>query len=175
MPSSVIRFTQACSFSFRSTALLLCSWLFHEFVNSHRAHGWLILESASVSYRKASAYMPLIELLESYLKIEDRDDVRAVRSKVTATILTLQRMQPPPTARSQARTMPSEINARPSSQIPAGSGPVVMVSGAIMKPRATTPPSGWPSSKISAPNASTKPPPNELVGRSPLVMGPLPP
>src|SRR5260221_10092685 len=68
------------------------SRLFHEFVNSHRAHGWLILESASVSYGKASAYMPLIELLKSYLKIEDRDDVRAVSQQGQGTILTMQRM-----------------------------------------------------------------------------------
>jgi tetratricopeptide (TPR) repeat protein len=65
------------------------SRLFYEFVRSHRTHGWLILESASVSYGKATAFLPLVELLKGYVKIGDRDDVRTVRSKVTGTMLTL--------------------------------------------------------------------------------------
>ncbi len=40
------------------------SRLFYEFVHSHRTHGWLVLESSSVSYGKASAYLPLIDLLK---------------------------------------------------------------------------------------------------------------
>jgi class 3 adenylate cyclase/tetratricopeptide (TPR) repeat protein len=65
------------------------SRLFYEFVHSHRTHGWLVLESSSVSYGKASAYLPLIDLLKGYFKIDDRDDMRAVRAKVTGTMLTL--------------------------------------------------------------------------------------
>jgi predicted ATPase len=65
------------------------SRLFYEFIHSHRTHGWLVLESASVSYGKATAYLPLIDLLKNYFKIEDRDDTRAVRAKVTGSMLTL--------------------------------------------------------------------------------------
>jgi class 3 adenylate cyclase/tetratricopeptide (TPR) repeat protein len=65
------------------------SRLFYEFVRSHRTQGWLVHESSSVSYGKATAYLPLIDLLKSYFKIADRDDTRAVRAKVTGNILTL--------------------------------------------------------------------------------------
>src|SRR5437867_3904905 len=41
------------------------SRLFYEFVRSHRVHGWLILESRSVSYGKATAYLPAIDLLKN--------------------------------------------------------------------------------------------------------------
>ncbi len=65
------------------------SRLFYEFIHSHRTHGWLVLESVSVSYGKASAFMPLIDLLKGYFKIDDRDDTRSVRAKVAGTMLTL--------------------------------------------------------------------------------------
>jgi class 3 adenylate cyclase/tetratricopeptide (TPR) repeat protein len=65
------------------------SRLFYEFVHSHRTHGWQVLESSSVSYGKATAYMPLVDLLRGYFKIDTRDDTRAVRAKVTGTMLTL--------------------------------------------------------------------------------------
>jgi class 3 adenylate cyclase/tetratricopeptide (TPR) repeat protein len=65
------------------------SRLFYEILHSHRTQGWLVLESASVSYGRATAYWPVIELLRSYFKIADGDDRRAVRVKVTGTLLTL--------------------------------------------------------------------------------------
>jgi len=34
------------------------SRLFHEFIRSHRTRGWLVLESTSMSYGKATAYLP---------------------------------------------------------------------------------------------------------------------
>jgi tetratricopeptide (TPR) repeat protein len=67
------------------------SRLFYEFVHSHRTHGWLVLESSSVSYGKATPFLPLADLLRAYFRIEDRDDTRSVRSKVTGTLLTLDR------------------------------------------------------------------------------------
>jgi tetratricopeptide (TPR) repeat protein len=68
------------------------SRLVWEITHSHRVHGWLVLESGSVSYGKATPYLPVIDLLKRYFKIEDRDDHRAVREKVTGKILTLDRM-----------------------------------------------------------------------------------
>src|SRR5881409_3051733 len=65
------------------------SRLFWELIHSHRVHGWLIVQSASVSYGKATAYLPVIELLRGYFEIESRDDPRKIREKVTGKVLTL--------------------------------------------------------------------------------------
>jgi class 3 adenylate cyclase len=50
------------------------SRLVYEFTHSHRLEGWLVLESSSVSYGKATSYLPVIDLLKAYFKIQDRDD-----------------------------------------------------------------------------------------------------
>jgi predicted ATPase len=42
-----------------------------------------------VSYGKATAYLPVCDLLKAYCRIEDRDDLRTVRAKVTGQLLTL--------------------------------------------------------------------------------------
>ena len=65
------------------------SRLFYEFVHSHRAQGWFVLESFSVSYGKATAYLPVIDLLKTYFQVADRDDARTIRAKVTGHVLTL--------------------------------------------------------------------------------------
>jgi class 3 adenylate cyclase/tetratricopeptide (TPR) repeat protein len=65
------------------------SRLVYEFTHSHRLHNWLVLESASVSYGKATSYLPVIDLLKGYFKIQDRDDLREIREKVTGKLLTL--------------------------------------------------------------------------------------
>jgi predicted ATPase/class 3 adenylate cyclase len=65
------------------------SRLLYEFVHSHRAQGWLVLEAASVSYGKATPYVPVVDLLKCYLHIEEGDEPRTVRAKVTGHLLTL--------------------------------------------------------------------------------------
>src|SRR5262245_20741212 len=65
------------------------SRLVYEFTHSHRMQGWLILESASASYGRATGYLPVIGLLKGYFKIQDRDDLREIRKKVTGKLLTL--------------------------------------------------------------------------------------
>jgi len=65
------------------------SRLFYEFTHSHRLQDWLVLEGASVSYGKATSYLPVIDLLKGYFKIQDRDDLREIREKVTGKLLTL--------------------------------------------------------------------------------------
>ena len=65
------------------------SRLVYEFLHSHHTQGWLRLESSSVSYGKATAYLPVCDLLKAYCHIEDRDDLRTVRAKITGQILTL--------------------------------------------------------------------------------------
>jgi len=71
------------------------SRLFWEFTHSRRTVDWLILESGSVSYGKATAYLPVIDLLKAYFTIEDRDDVRKIREKVTGKLLTLDKSLEP--------------------------------------------------------------------------------
>src|SRR4030095_4823112 len=61
----------------------------YEFVHSHHTQGWRVLESASVSYGKATPYFPVVDLLKRYCHVEERDDSRTIRAKVTGQILTL--------------------------------------------------------------------------------------
>src|SRR5499426_1286686 len=65
------------------------SRLVYEFVHSHHTQGWSVLESASVSYGKATPYFPVIDLLKRYSHIDDHDDTRTIRAKLTGQILTL--------------------------------------------------------------------------------------
>ena len=68
------------------------SRLVYEFTHSYRTREWLILESGSVSYGKATPYLPVIDLLKAYFKIQDRDDRRHVREKVIGKLLALNRV-----------------------------------------------------------------------------------
>jgi class 3 adenylate cyclase/tetratricopeptide (TPR) repeat protein len=61
----------------------------YEFAHSHHTPGWRVLESASVSYGKATPYVPVIDLLKRYAQVDDHDDTRTVRAKVTGQVLTL--------------------------------------------------------------------------------------
>ena len=67
------------------------SRLLYEFTRSHHTHGWLLLASHSVSYGKATAYLPVIDLLKDYFQIAPQDDARRLREKVTGKLLTLDR------------------------------------------------------------------------------------
>jgi hypothetical protein len=64
------------------------SRLVHEGVHSHRTQGWRVLESASVSYGKATPSFPIMDLLKRYCHVDDGDDVRTIRAKVTGQVLT---------------------------------------------------------------------------------------
>ena len=48
-----------------------------------------MLESASVSYGKATPYFPVIDLLKRYCHVEEHNDTRTIRAKLTGQILTL--------------------------------------------------------------------------------------
>ena len=65
------------------------SRLVYEFVHSHHLTGWRVLESASVSYGKATSYFPVLDLLKRYVHVEESDDLRTIRAKVTGQVLTL--------------------------------------------------------------------------------------
>src|SRR5437870_5115856 len=71
------------------------SRLVYECIRSHRTQGWLVLESSSVSYGKATAYLPVRDLLKAYCHIEDRDDDRRRREQLMGKLLTLDRTLEP--------------------------------------------------------------------------------
>src|SRR5438094_2067822 len=66
------------------------SRLFYEFkLTSHS--GCLLLEAYSVSYGKASLYLPLLDLLKSYFQLHPQDDERQRKEKITGKVLILDR------------------------------------------------------------------------------------
>jgi len=66
------------------------SRLYFEFKATAQA-SWMVLEAYSVSHGKASAYLPVIDLLHAYFAIEGGDDARKRREKVTGRVLALER------------------------------------------------------------------------------------
>jgi class 3 adenylate cyclase/tetratricopeptide (TPR) repeat protein len=66
-----------------------------EFTRSHRTHGWLLLESGSVSHGKVTPYLPVIDLLKAYCGVQERDDPRAIRERVAGKLLMLDRALEP--------------------------------------------------------------------------------
>jgi class 3 adenylate cyclase/tetratricopeptide (TPR) repeat protein len=65
------------------------SRLFLEFTRSPALQDWLVLQAASVSYGKATSYLPLIDLLTRYFEIHTRDDERRVREKIAGKLFAL--------------------------------------------------------------------------------------
>jgi len=53
--------------------------------------GWMVLETFSISHGKASAYLPVIDLLHSYFEITADDDGRRRRQKIIGKLLELDR------------------------------------------------------------------------------------
>jgi class 3 adenylate cyclase len=66
------------------------SRLFFEF-KAVSGIGCLVLEAYSVSHGKASAYLPVIELLREYFHITAEDDERQRREKIAGKVLMLER------------------------------------------------------------------------------------
>jgi predicted ATPase/class 3 adenylate cyclase len=66
------------------------SRLFFEFKAKHQS-AWKVLETFSVSHGKASAYLPVIDLLHNYFKIAADDDEDSRRAKVIGAVLALDR------------------------------------------------------------------------------------
>ncbi len=71
------------------------SRLVFELTHSHRVDGWLVVEAGSVSYGKATSYLPVIDLLKGYFRIGDRDTPREIQEKTMGKILTLDRALEP--------------------------------------------------------------------------------
>jgi class 3 adenylate cyclase/ribosomal protein L40E len=66
------------------------SRLYFEFKATSQS-GWMVLETFSVSHGKASAYLPVLDLLHGYFKIAGEDDERTRREKVAGRIAILDR------------------------------------------------------------------------------------
>jgi class 3 adenylate cyclase/predicted ATPase len=66
------------------------SRLFYEF-KAIWSSACMVLEAFSVSYGKASAYLPVIDLLHGYFEITPEDDARKRREKVGGKVLMLDR------------------------------------------------------------------------------------
>ena len=58
------------------------SRLVYEFTHGFRAQDGVIIESGTVSYGKGTVYLPVIDLLKGYFKIQERDNQREIRDKV---------------------------------------------------------------------------------------------
>ncbi len=68
------------------------SRLVHEYTRHQLRPGWLVLEAASVSYGKATPYLPLIEMLRRYFQITDRDGSENIQERVVTQVLELDNM-----------------------------------------------------------------------------------
>jgi class 3 adenylate cyclase/tetratricopeptide (TPR) repeat protein len=64
------------------------SRLFYEF-KARNSSGWMVLEAYPVSHGKASAYLPVIDLLRGYFKIDYDDDERTRREKIAGRLAVL--------------------------------------------------------------------------------------
>ncbi len=65
------------------------SRLYWEFAHSSEFRGWLVLASGSVSYGKATAYLPITNFLKAYFQIEDDADAGTIRERITGKLLML--------------------------------------------------------------------------------------
>lgn len=67
------------------------SRLVWELTHSHRTDGWRVVQAGVVAFGRATPYLAVVDLLKSYFQIEDQDDHRKIREKVTGRLFTLDR------------------------------------------------------------------------------------
>ena len=60
-----------------------------ELTRSHRARGWLVLEGTAASHGKTTSWLPVVDLVRAYFRIDDGDDARTVREKLIGRLLAL--------------------------------------------------------------------------------------
>jgi tetratricopeptide (TPR) repeat protein len=65
------------------------SRLVWELTHSSAVQDWLRLETGSVSYATAAAYLPVVELLKRYFQVDAGEDGGRVRDRITARMLAL--------------------------------------------------------------------------------------
>jgi class 3 adenylate cyclase/tetratricopeptide (TPR) repeat protein len=60
-----------------------------EITRSHRTRGWLVLEGSAASHGRATTWLPVIDVLRAYFRIEEGDHPRTVREKLIGRLLGL--------------------------------------------------------------------------------------
>jgi hypothetical protein len=65
------------------------SRLVDEFVQAVDTQGWLVLDSAAMSYGQATPYFPVLDLLRRYCHLEEGEDAGIIQAKVTEQVRTL--------------------------------------------------------------------------------------
>ena len=63
------------------------SRLVDEFVQDADTQGWLVLDSAAMSYGQATPYFPVRDLLRRYCHLEEGEDTGTIQTKVTEQVL----------------------------------------------------------------------------------------
>jgi class 3 adenylate cyclase/predicted ATPase len=65
------------------------SRLLHEFSRGERPPGWLVLDTALVPYGKATAYMPVVDLLKRYFGLDSRDTPQTIEHTIAQRLRAL--------------------------------------------------------------------------------------
>ncbi len=65
------------------------SRLFFELAHSPAVAGWTVLESIAVAYGRATPFLPVLDLLRTYFRIEPRDGPATAREKVRVGVAAL--------------------------------------------------------------------------------------
>jgi tetratricopeptide (TPR) repeat protein len=80
-----------------------------EVIRSHRTRDCLVVEGSAVSHGRTTNWLPVIDLLRAYFRIDDGDDPRTVREKLIGRLLTLDEgLRPTLTAFEALLDMPVE-------------------------------------------------------------------
>ena len=65
------------------------SRLYAELLHAPQTNDCLILETGCLSYRRAAAWLPIIELLRAYFQIEPHDEPRKIENKISGRVYSL--------------------------------------------------------------------------------------
>jgi hypothetical protein len=65
------------------------SRLCYEGITRHLSPSWACLETRAVAYGQAIPYLPILDLLKVYFRLDDRDRAPTIRDKVATTLLAL--------------------------------------------------------------------------------------
>ena len=60
-----------------------------EITRSHRSRDYLVLEGSAASHGKTTTWLPVIDLLRTYFRIDEGDDARTIREKLIGRLLAL--------------------------------------------------------------------------------------
>ena len=70
------------------------SRLFREFIHSQNTRDWQVLESVPASFGRITPFLPVVDLLKAYFRIDTRDDPQDIRNKVSDKIASMHAVEP---------------------------------------------------------------------------------